>query len=31
MADAINPDRHHLRFIRPVTFASGRVNRPTPA
>ncbi|WP_194916248.1 L-2-amino-thiazoline-4-carboxylic acid hydrolase [Catenulispora rubra] len=22
-ADAIDPDRHHLRFVRPVTFASG--------
>lgn len=26
-ADAIDPDRHHLRFVRPVTFASGRVCR----
>ena len=26
-ADAIDPDRHHLRFLRPVTFASGSTCR----
>lgn len=26
-ADAIDPDRHHLRFVRPVTFATGTTCR----
>ncbi|MBO3738630.1 L-2-amino-thiazoline-4-carboxylic acid hydrolase [Actinoplanes flavus] len=26
-ADAIDPSRHHLRFVRPVTFAGGRTCR----